>query len=53
MTVWNEIQDMPGEIFDIPTDWEAGVREHITNFPDDPISEVCDWVEQTHCPVDS
>jgi hypothetical protein len=52
MTVWNEIQDMPGEIFDIPTDWEAGVREHVTNFPDDTIEEVCDWVEQTHCPVD-
>ena len=68
MTVWNEIQDMPGEIYDpsllqqwrdanpdatvVSLDWEAGVREHVTNFPDDTIEEVCDWVEQTHCPVD-
>ena len=52
MTVWNEIQDMPGEIFDIPMDWEAGVREHITLRPDDNIGEVCEWVEETHCPVD-
>ena len=52
MTVWNEIQDMPGEIYDTSWQWEAGVREHVTNFPDDTIAEVCEWVEDTHCPVD-
>ena len=52
MTIWNEIQDMPGEIYDTSWQWEAGVREHVNNFPDDNLGEVCEWVEDTHCPVD-
>ena len=41
-----EIQDAPGEIYDI--DWESGTREFIQEHPVMDWDDVADWVEQTH-----
>ena len=40
-----EIQDAPGEIYDI--DWESGTREFIQEHPPMEWDDVADWVEQT------
>ena len=46
MSILLEIQDMPGEIYDI--DWEAGAREFIQENPGMEWDDYADWVEQVY-----
>lgn len=45
MSILLEIQDMPGEIYDI--DWQSGLRDYRDKMDPKLFEAVC-WVQETH-----